>query len=136
MSCARREAGITHPPSLKIFPLSGSLVFQSGHQSRSNERAESRMVGMLREGEREEEAAPCIPCAWVELMCNLQGSAKRLCPCLVNFAPAVSYHFCLSLHAAFTQLCQSPLAKPSCKYISVAKFGKSYACSACKAVTY
>lgn len=78
VSCARREA-------LKIIPLCGSLVFQSGHQSRSNERAASRMGEMLREGKREEEAAACILCAWVELMRNLQGSAKRLCPCLVNF---------------------------------------------------
>ena len=34
---------------------------------------------------------------------NLQGSAKRLWPGLVNFAVAVAYHFCLSLPTAFTQ---------------------------------
>ena len=33
----------------------------------------------------------------------LQGSAKRLRPGLINFAPAVAYHCCLSLPAAFTQ---------------------------------
>ena len=28
---------------------------------------------------------------------ELQGSAKRRSPCLVNFVPALSYHFCLTL---------------------------------------
>ena len=34
---------------------------------------------------------------------NLQGTAKRLRPGLVNFVPAVAYHFCLNLPAAFTK---------------------------------
>ena len=42
----------------------------------------------------------------------LQGSAKRLLPGLVNFVPAVAYHFCLSLPAAFTQPGRSLLADP------------------------
>ena len=33
----------------------------------------------------------------------LQGSAKRLRPGLVNFAPAVAYHFCLNLAEKFSQ---------------------------------
>ena len=40
---------------------------------------------------------------WKFNMTNLQGSAKRLRPGLVNVVPAVAYHFCLSLPAAFTQ---------------------------------
>ena len=46
---------------------------------------------------------------------NVQGSAKRLRPGLVNFVAAVAYHLCLSLPAAFTQPSQSLLAKP-CAY--------------------
>ena len=37
-------------------------------------------------------------------MLVVQCSAKRLQPGLVNFVPAVAYHFCLGLHVPFTQL--------------------------------
>ena len=43
---------------------------------------------------------------------RVQGSAKRLWPGLVDFVPAVAYHFCFNLPAAFTQPGQSFLAKP------------------------
>ena len=33
----------------------------------------------------------------------VQNSAKRLALGLVNFIPAVAYHFCVALPAAFTQ---------------------------------
>ena len=33
----------------------------------------------------------------------LQGSTNRRVPSLVNFVPALAYHFCLNLPAAFTQ---------------------------------
>ena len=42
----------------------------------------------------------------------LQGSAKRRSPGLVHFVPAVAYHFCLNLPAAFTQPGARLLAKP------------------------
>ena len=34
----------------------------------------------------------------------LQGSTNRRAPGLVNFVPALAYHFCLNLPAAFTNL--------------------------------
>ena len=34
---------------------------------------------------------------------DLQGSAKRRSPGLVNFVTALAYHFCLALPAAFSQ---------------------------------
>ena len=34
---------------------------------------------------------------------NIQGSAKRRSPGLVNFVTAVAYIFCLALPSAFTQ---------------------------------
>ena len=34
---------------------------------------------------------------------DIQGSAKRRSPGLVNFVPALAYHFCLGLPAVFTQ---------------------------------
>ena len=41
---------------------------------------------------------------WVSYAeCSLQRSAKVDAPGFVNFAPAVAYHFCLNLPAAFTQ---------------------------------
>ena len=40
----------------------------------------------------------------------LQRSAKVDAPGSVNFVPAVAYHFCLNLHAAFTQPGASTLA--------------------------
>ena len=43
---------------------------------------------------------------------DLQSSAKRLRPGLVNFVSAVAYHSCLSLPAAFTQPGRSFLADP------------------------
>ena len=33
----------------------------------------------------------------------VQGTSKRPFPGLVNFVPAVAYHFCLNLPAAFSQ---------------------------------
>ena len=44
--------------------------------------------------------------------CLLQGSAKRWTPGLVNFVPAVAYHFCLALPAAFTQPGAHMLTEP------------------------
>ena len=32
-----------------------------------------------------------------------EGSSIRWAPGLVNFVPGVAYHFCLNLHAAFSQ---------------------------------
>ena len=43
---------------------------------------------------------------------HLQVSAKRRSPVLVNFVPALAYHFCLALSAAFTQPGDHLLAKP------------------------
>ena len=34
---------------------------------------------------------------------NVQGTSKRPFPGLVNFAPAVAYHFCLNSLEAFSQ---------------------------------
>ena len=34
---------------------------------------------------------------------DIQGSAKRLRPCLVKFLPVVAYHFCLNLPEALTK---------------------------------
>ena len=42
----------------------------------------------------------------------VQGSAKGLRPGLVYFVPAVAYHFCLSLPAAFSQPGNGTLAHP------------------------
>ena len=42
---------------------------------------------------------------------SVQGSTKRWSPGLVNFVAALAYHFCLALHAAFTQPGDSFLAK-------------------------
>ena len=42
----------------------------------------------------------------------VQGSAKRHAPCLVEFIPAVAYHFCLALPTAFTQPGAHLLAGP------------------------
>ena len=42
----------------------------------------------------------------------IQGSAKGLRPGMVNFAPAVGYHFCLALPTVFTQPGRSLLAIP------------------------
>ena len=43
---------------------------------------------------------------------KVQGSAKRWSPGLVNFIPAVAYHFCLALPAAFMQPGAYLLAEP------------------------
>ena len=43
---------------------------------------------------------------------NIQGSAKRGSPGLVNFVPALAYHFCLSLPAALTLPGARLLAEP------------------------
>ena len=43
-------------------------------------------------------------------MCYIQRSAKVDAPGLVNFIPAVAYHFCLNLPAAFTKPGASTLA--------------------------
>ena len=48
----------------------------------------------------------------------VQGSAKRRAPGLVNFIPAVAYHFCLALPAVFAQpgaLVSAELCAPSPK---------------------
>ena len=42
----------------------------------------------------------------------IQGSAKRQSQGLVNFIPAVAYHFCLALLAAFTQSGAHLLSEP------------------------
>ena len=47
-----------------------------------------------------------------ETMDNMQGSAKWRAPGSVNFVPAVPYHFCLALPAAFTQPGDHLLAEP------------------------
>ena len=44
--------------------------------------------------------------------CLLQGSAKRWALGFVNFVPAVAYHFCLALPAAFSQPGDRLLADP------------------------
>ena len=54
---------------------------------------------------------------------SLQGSAKMLWPGLVNCVPAITYHFCLSLPAAFTQPGQSLLAEP-CTLLVIWLFDK------------
>ena len=43
---------------------------------------------------------------------RLQGSAKKRSPGLVNFVPALAYHLCLALPAAFTQPGDHFLAEP------------------------
>ena len=43
---------------------------------------------------------------------DIQGSAKRWSPGLVSFVPALAYHFCLALPAAFTQPGACLLAEP------------------------
>ena len=43
---------------------------------------------------------------------NIQGSAKRRSPGLVNIVAAVAHHFCLALPAAFTQPGLHLLAEP------------------------
>ena len=45
----------------------------------------------------------------------VQGSAKRRSPGLVNFVPALAYHFCLNLPAAFTK----PFSWAPCLYLPV-----------------
>ena len=37
------------------------------------------------------------------LVLDIQGSTNRRALGLVNFVPALAYHFCLNLPAAFTQ---------------------------------
>ena len=46
---------------------------------------------------------------------RVQGSVKRLWPGLVNFVPAVAYHFCRSMSTVFTQPDQSLSAAKSCR---------------------
>ena len=48
-----------------------------------------------------------------EVLFILQRSAKVNAPGLVNFIPAVAYHICLNLPAAFTQPVDHLLAEPS-----------------------
>ena len=43
------------------------------------------------------------------LLNHVQGSTKRRAPGLANFILALAYHFCLALHAAFTQPGDSPI---------------------------
>ena len=43
---------------------------------------------------------------------DIKSSAKRWSPGLMNFVPAVVYHFCLALPAAFTQPGDHPLPDP------------------------
>ena len=43
---------------------------------------------------------------------RLQSLAKRLWPGLVNFVPALAYHFCLILPAGFTKPGRILLAEP------------------------
>ena len=43
---------------------------------------------------------------------RLQGSTKRPFPGVVNFVPAVAYHFCLNLPAAFSQPGNSLILEP------------------------
>ena len=43
---------------------------------------------------------------------DIQGSAKRRGTGLVNFVPAVAYHFCLALPTEFTQPWARLLADP------------------------
>ena len=44
-----------------------------------------------------------IEAKFLSIQLQLQGSAKRRAPGLVNFVPAVAYHFFIGLPAAFTQ---------------------------------
>ena len=46
------------------------------------------------------------------LLDPVQASAKRLWPGLVDFVPAIAYHFCVALPAAFTQTGYHLLAEP------------------------
>ena len=39
----------------------------------------------------------------IKILGQVQGSTNRRAPGLVNFVPALAYHFCLNLPAAFTQ---------------------------------
>ena len=48
------------------------------------------------------------------------GSARGLRPSSVNFVPAVAYHICPSLPAAFTQPGPKPLAEP-CRWTEIVK---------------
>ena len=43
---------------------------------------------------------------------EVKGSAKRRSPGLVKFVPAIAYHFCLALPAAFMQAWDYLLAEP------------------------
>ena len=45
---------------------------------------------------------------------DIQGSTNRWAPGLVNFVPALAYHFCLNLPTAFTQPGARLLVEP-CK---------------------
>ena len=50
---------------------------------------------------------------------TVQRSAKRLTPGLVNIFPAVAYHFCFALPAAFTHPLTRLLAEPGSPCILV-----------------
>ena len=51
----------------------------------------------------------------------VQGSSKRRAPGLVNFVPAVAYHFCLNLPAAFSQPGARLILEPCTYCIFLAK---------------
>ena len=57
----------------------------------------------------------------------IHGSAKRRPPGLVNSVPALAYHFCLSLLAAFTQPGDHLLAEPC-----TSENGKGTSAGACQ----
>ena len=48
---------------------------------------------------------------------HVQGSSNRRAPGFVNFVPAVAYHFCLNLPAAFTQPGARLLVEPCMSHL-------------------
>ena len=75
----------------------------------------------------------------VDRCMNIQGSTNRRALGLVNFVPALAYHFCLNLPAAFTQPgarilvepCTSvlvPLDNRSIRLVKVSLFQRSNLC--------
>ena len=85
----RREEGRNF---LHISAMQNSRVFPP------KEAARARNNGSSHKLHRGIQSLPFL-CSF----CQPHGSAKRRAPGLVNFVPAVAYHFCLSLHAAFSQ---------------------------------
>ena len=82
-------------------------MFERAKEESVSVLAHNSCWGLLcRQGRKEGIKAGLVPFTCV------QGRTIRLFPGLVNFVPAVAYHFCLNLPAAFLQPGNGLLDKP------------------------